>query len=177
MFHDGRSKKVVFVAHCFLNQNAISDGTAVYPAVWRDLIEFFMDAHVGIVQMPCPELCCLGLDRGDVHGAERPVAAENTRIRAEMKKDPVQQKLDELAGHVVEQMVEYDQSGFKILGVIGANRSPNCGVDTTSDNNEEVPGMGLFIEKIARRLQDRGLSLPIIGLKGSDAVIQRLRQL
>ncbi len=33
MFHDGRSKKVVFVAHCFLNQNAISDGTAVYPAV------------------------------------------------------------------------------------------------------------------------------------------------
>ena len=65
MFHDGRSKKVVFVAHCFLNQNAISDGTAVYPAVWRDPIEFFMDAHVGIVQMPCPELCCLGLDRGD----------------------------------------------------------------------------------------------------------------
>lgn len=105
------------------------------------------------------------------------MAAENTRIRAEMKKDPAQQKLDELADHVVEQMVEYDQSGFKILGVIGANRSPSCGVDTTSDNNEEVPGMGLFIEKIARRLQDRGLSLPIIGLKGSDAVIQRLRQL
>ncbi len=136
-----------------------------------------MDAHVGIVQTPCPELCCLGLDRGDVRGAERPVAAENTRIRAEMKKAPAQQKLSELADHVVEQMVEYDSSGFKILGIIGANRSPNCGVDTTSDNNEEIPGMGLFIEKIARRLQDRGISVPIIGLKGSDAVAQRLRQL
>ena len=29
MFTDGRSKKVVFVAHCLLNQNSISDGTAV----------------------------------------------------------------------------------------------------------------------------------------------------
>ena len=74
-------------------------------------------------------------------------------------------------------MVEYDQSGFKILGVIGANRSPNCGVDTTSDNNEAIPGMGLFIEKIARRLHDRGISVPIIGLTASDAAAQRLRQL
>ena len=29
MFTDGRSKKVIFLAHCLLNQNAISDGTAV----------------------------------------------------------------------------------------------------------------------------------------------------
>ena len=28
MFTDGRSRRVVFVAHCFLNQNASSDGTA-----------------------------------------------------------------------------------------------------------------------------------------------------
>lgn len=37
MFEDGRSKKVVFIAHCFLNQNSISDGTAVYPAVFRNV--------------------------------------------------------------------------------------------------------------------------------------------
>ncbi len=34
MFNDGRSKRVVFVAHCFLNQNSISDETAVYPAAF-----------------------------------------------------------------------------------------------------------------------------------------------
>ena len=28
MFTDGRSKKVIFLAHCLLNQNSISDGTA-----------------------------------------------------------------------------------------------------------------------------------------------------
>lgn len=32
MFNDQRSKRVVFAAHCILNQNAISDGTLDYPA-------------------------------------------------------------------------------------------------------------------------------------------------
>lgn len=40
MFNDGRSKKVVFVAHCFLNQNSISDGTAIYPAANKDVVDF-----------------------------------------------------------------------------------------------------------------------------------------
>ena len=84
MFTDGRSKKVVFLAHCLLNQNAISDGTAVYPSAFQGLIRFFLDNDVGIVQLPCPELCCLGLDRGNVLGAQSPVTVENTRIRAAM---------------------------------------------------------------------------------------------
>jgi len=61
MFTDGRSKKVVFIAHCILNQNSISDGTAVFPAAFKEVIKKFLDADIGIVQMPCPELCCLGL--------------------------------------------------------------------------------------------------------------------
>ena len=92
MFTDGRSKKVIFLAHCLLNQNAISDGTAVYPAAFRELIQLLLDREVGVVQMPCPELCCLGLDRGDVHGADRPVVEENTRIRRAMEKDGPRQK-------------------------------------------------------------------------------------
>ena len=38
MFTDGRSKKVIFLAHCLLNQNAISAGTAVCPAAFRELV-------------------------------------------------------------------------------------------------------------------------------------------
>ena len=72
MFADGRSRKVVFLAHCLLNQNAISDGTAVYPAAFRELVQFFLEHQVGIVQLPCPELCCLGLDRGNRLGAQSP---------------------------------------------------------------------------------------------------------
>ena len=130
MFNDGRSKRVVFVAHCFLNQNSISDGTAVYPAAFKDLVGFFLNADIGIVQMPCPELCCLGLDRGNIHGADSPVVVENTRIRKEMKEDGANRELAKLADHVVQQILEYDKSGFEIVGMVGANRSPNCGVLT-----------------------------------------------
>ena len=177
MFNDGRSKKVVFIAHCFLNQNSISDGTAVYPAVFKDVVEFFMNSNVGIVQMPCPELCCLGLDRGNLYGADSPVVVENTRIRTEMKKKDADEKLTVLADYVVQQILEYYKSGFEIVGIIGANRSPNCGVETTSDNNEEVSGTGLFIEKISYQLLAKNISIPMIGLKGNDNIIARLQQL
>ena len=71
MFTDGRSRRVVFLAHCLLNQNAISDGTAEVPAAHREILRTVLDARVGVVQLPCPELCCLGLDRGDPKGGER----------------------------------------------------------------------------------------------------------
>ena len=84
MFTDGRSRRVIFLAHCLLNQNAISDGTAEVPAAHREILQAALDAQAGVVQMPCPELCCLGLDRGDPKGGERPVVVENTRIRRAM---------------------------------------------------------------------------------------------
>lgn len=176
MFNDGRSKKVVFIAHCFLNQNSISDGTAVCPAIFEDIVAFFMNSNVGIVQMPCPELCCLGLDRGDVSGSARPVVVENTRIRAEMKKEKQRIKLTALADYVVQQILEYHKSGFEIVGILGVNRSPSCGVDTTSDRNEEVVGVGLFIEKIAYQLSKEHVSVPFIGLKRSDNIVEKLQQ-
>lgn len=177
MFEDVRSKKVVFIAHCFLNQNSISDGTAVYPAVFRNVMELFIKADIGIVQMPCPELCCLGLDRGNIHGADSPVVIENTRIRVEMKKDIPNNQLDRLVDYVVYQILEYIKYGFKVVGIIGANRSPNCGVDTTSDNNAEVKGMGLFMEKISCRLSEKNISIPMIGLKGIDNILEKLNPL
>ncbi|MCE5189281.1 MAG: hypothetical protein LLF75_08920 [Eubacteriales bacterium] len=81
MFEDARSRKVVFVAHCILNQNSISDGTASFPGSNELVLRALLDAKIGIVQMPCPELSCLGLDRGDPEGARRPLLEENSRIR------------------------------------------------------------------------------------------------
>ena len=177
MFNDGRSKKVIFIAHCLLNQNAISDGTAVYPAAFKDIIDFFLNADISIVQMPCPEFCCLGLDRGNIHGADSPVVVENTRIRSAMKNDSTNMKLSRLADYVVQQIIEYKKYGFEIIGIIGANRSPNCGVETTSDNNAEINGMGLFVEKIVKRLSEENISVPMIGIKGTDNIREKLQQL
>ena len=174
MFTDGRSKKVIFLAHCLLNQNAISDGTAVCPAAFGELIQLLLDHEVGIVQM---ELCCLGLDRGDVHGAERPVVEENTRIRRAMERDGPRQKREALADLVAEQVQEYHKHGFQVLGIVGANRSPNCGLETTSDFDREVEGRGAFMEAIAQRLEAAGISVPMLGLKGSDGAAQKVAAL
>lgn len=165
MFTDGRSKRVVFLAHCLLNQNAISDGTAVCPAAFRELLETLLDAEAGIVQLPCPEFCCLGLDRGDIHGAERPVTVENTRIRKAMGESPAKERLDALVEQTVWQIMGYHRHGFQILGIVGVDRSPTCGVGTTSDRGAEVPGRGLFMEALSRRLAQEGLTVPMLGLK------------
>lgn len=174
MFQDGRSKRVVFVAHCLLNQNAISDGTAVYPAAFREIVALFLDAEIGIVQMPCPEFTCLGLDRGNIYGADSPVVVENTRIREEMKKDAPDQKLSRLADFVVQQILEYRRYGFEVVGIVGANRSPNCGVESTSDHNAEINGMGLFMEKIAQKLAEEKCTVPVVGIKGTDDFKEKL---
>lgn len=123
MFTDGRSKRVVFVAHCLLNQNAISDNTAVYPAAFREVVDFFLEQDVGIVQMPCPELCCLGLNRGDPAGGTREVTVENTRIRTAMQATAPHEMLLRLVELVMLQITEYHRNGFQILGIVGANRS------------------------------------------------------
>lgn len=177
MFNDGRSRRVVFLAHCLLNQNAISDGTAVYPAAFREIIECFLQRDIGIVQMPCPEFCCLGLDRGDPEGASRPVVVENTRIRSEMQAGPPAERLSWLVEYVVRQIREYHKYGFKILGILGANRSPNCGVETTSKEDMEVSGMGLFMEAIARELAREGISVPMVGVKSTEDFTEKLEQL
>ena len=96
MFSDQRSRRVIFVAHCILNQNAISDGTACYPAAHTAVIQAILDAQAGIVQLPCPELCCLGLDRGNPAGADSPVVAENTRIRAAMMQPETAARLEQI---------------------------------------------------------------------------------
>ena len=175
MFTDGRSKKVVFIAHCLLNQNAISDGTAVCPAAYKGLIELFLNEDVGIIQLPCPELCCLGIDRGNVNGAEDDVVVENTRIRKEMQSKDTNIKLQRLVDYVMLQIFEYHKYGFKIVGIIGANRSPNCGVDSTSDCNAEIEGKGVFMVELSKRIKDAGLSIPMTGLRGTDDSYTRIR--
>lgn len=176
MFTDVRSKKVVFVAHCLLNQNSISDGTAVYPAAFKDIINTFMDNDIGIVQLPCPELCCLGLDRGNIYGADSPVTVENTRIRREMEKDETQTKLKALVDYTMLQIDEYTKYGFEIKGIVGANRSPNCGVESTSDNDVEISGMGVFMEALYDEMSARGLSIRMTGIKGSDDIMEKFKE-
>lgn len=169
MFEDGRSKEVVFAAHCILNQNAISDGTASFQGMNETVARLLLEAKVGVVQMPCPEMNCLGLDRGDPNGAKRPLLEENSRIRRELTRQAgARRMLNALVEQVVYLMEEYRKNGFEILGVLGVNRSPSCGVETTSADGAEIAGEGVFLQALRAEMTRRGVFVPIVGIKDSE---------
>lgn len=168
MFTDARSRRLVLVAHCILNQNAISDGTADFPGADTEFIRRLLKAGVGIIQLPCPELNCLGLDRGDPAGGERPVLQENTRIRAVMGQSAPARILAALVERVVFEVEEYRKHGFTMVGLIGINRSPSCGVTTTSRFDQEEPGRGVFIEALREAFSARGIQVDMVGIKASQ---------
>ena len=168
MFTDARSKTIIFVAHCILNQNSISDGTAVYPGTIKELMQLLHVSDVGIVQMPCPELFCLGLDRGNGNGNRSPILKENTRIRLMMSQRSAQGKIRQLVQHLLVQILEYRKYDFDIRGIVGVNRSPSCGVDTTSKNNQEVEGPGVFIAALRHELNKHNLKVRIVGIKAFE---------
>ncbi len=179
MFDDSRSRKVVFVAHCLLNQNSISDGTADCPSQFTAVTDELMREEIGLIQLPCPELTCLGLDRQDLEGGRRPLLEENTRIRALMKREENSKILEKRARDVVSKIKEYERFGMSVLGLIGVNRSPSCGVETTTDANLEILGRGVFIEQIAEALERNGLRLKMIGVRTSqiEQSVEKVRRL
>lgn len=168
MFSDERSRRVVFVSHCILNSNTRADGHAGVPGVNRRVMELLMRMGVGVVQMPCPEMMCLGLDRGDRKGGERPVLVENTRIREGLKSNSATAMLDGMVDQVIAQVEQYLKHGFHILGIVGVNRSPSCGVETTTVDNEEVKGEGVFIDRLRKALEGKGVHLGFVGTKISQ---------
>ena len=178
MFDDHRSKKVIILAHCLLNQNAISDGTADFPSQFKEIIDLLMTNHIGMIQLPCPELLCLGLDRSDQNGANRPLLTENTRIRGLMNKKGNVEILQHKAEEIVMQIQEYRKHGFQVLGLIGVDRSPSCGIETTSKNGKEEHGKGVFMEVLSETLSKKGVTLRMIGTKTSEKEqsIEKIRQ-
>jgi predicted secreted protein len=179
MFDDGRSQSVIFVAHCVLNQNAVSDGTASYPGPIKEILELLHSSDVGIIQMPCPELHCLGLDRGNALGGSTPVIQENTRIRKILSQSLHSERIKQLAQSIVSQILEYRKHGFEIKGVIGVNRSPSCGVNSTSKDNQEVDGKGVFMEALHKTLQSYGMDVNMVGIKAFeiDRAVRTVKEL
>lgn len=155
---DGRSKKVIFVAHCVINQNARHVDCADFPAVMKPLLAFLEEKEVGIIQMACPEFMALGL------GRDRDVPPLET-IREALELPDAHQRLSPLIDNIVYQIKEYRFQGFQVVGILGKNGSPACGVETTSVRGGQAPGPGVFARLLHARLQAEGLQ---IDLKGVD---------
>jgi len=179
MFNDRRSKRIVLVAHCVLNQNAKIDCCAHHPGAIREVAECLVASGIGLLQMPCPELHCLGLDRQADPAAPATVASEDTRVAQSMREPAAAARCGRLVDDVVYQVREYRKHGFDVVGIIGANGSPTCGVETNWRDGCEPPGPGVFIEALQAALRQEGGELPACGIKASEpaeavSVVRRL---
>ena len=152
-FHDARSRKVIFITHCHLNQNARLERCAESPAATRTLAEGLLQREIGIVQMPCPELMVLGLNRGHI------------AVRSGLESIPARDALRKLAADVVFQIRQYESCGVRVLGVLGKDGSPSCGVAKTSrsDGKGPIDGAGVFVQLLQEELKRANCNVPVAG--------------
>lgn len=154
-FRDSRSRKVVLVPHCVLNQNARAAGAAERPSAVTELVTALLEREVGILQMPCPELYAFGLDRGHIC------------VEKELRVPAGRKLVRGLAQDLVRQIRMYLDCGVHVLGVLGKNGSPSCGVEETWVGHLS-PGSGAFIEELASELKEQGIALEITGIRDSE---------
>jgi len=147
-----RNKKVVFVSHCILNQNAKAIGRDKYPGTVKELIELFSEAGIGIVQIPCPqiEFNC-GLDRK----AKGKDSYDKKTYRGNCKK---------LATSLLQQIETYLQKNYSVVGILGVEFSPTCAVHQVENGNKNTPGKGIFIEELEIEMQKKNFQVPVMGV-------------
>ena len=149
---DKRERRVIFISHCWLNINTRFPQGAAFRGANEPLVKTLLDSGLGIIQMPCPEYEVLGLEKyayGDI------------------VLEPLREKFREVAQVVVKQIKDYRALGFEVVGILGMNPSPSCGVDTTKgkgtmlgtnrDTSEENDS-GIFMDELRKLLAENGLA-------------------
>jgi predicted secreted protein len=164
-FSDARSKKVIIVAHCVLNQNARIDTCATAPAVFPKVLEALVERRIGILQYPCPELGFLGMGRQgqDCASWDGSYQHESGEVYDQMVVPEGREYLRGIAENLVYQIKEYKKYDFKVLGVLGILASPTCGVGLKYYKGLEEAD-GAFVEELRKAFDQAGLDLPIRGL-------------
>jgi predicted secreted protein len=164
-----RGRKVFVVVHCVLNVSAKVHPLAQVSGVHTDLIKKYLDGGVGLVQLPCPELTYLGTNRWGMTREQYDHACFRDHCEAILR--PSVLELEALI-----------RGGFEVVGVLGMDGSPNCGVHRTCTgftggeltSEEEfreqrsrlkmVAGKGVFVEVLENLLRERNLRIPFVAV-------------
>ena len=165
LFHkrekDPRNGRVIFLIECLLNQNARDMGAAESPACTKAVMDILAEAEIGMVQIPCPEIACLGFERQRAGGQSIRQALEAPEANACCRT---------LALATAEKIQSYADQGFEILAVLGGNeQSPGCAVHTVGESATELkPASGIFMQLLSAELRQRGLDIPFHGMRDAD---------
>jgi predicted secreted protein len=169
---DSRSKRIVFLIECLLNQNARDPGAAESPAVARKPLDLLLESGVGLVQMPCPEIACLGFERRRSPGQS---------LRQALEAEQPTSCCRHLATITAERIQTYLDQGYEVVAILGGNeQSPGCAVHATDVRGTSLTDRsGVFMQALAEALAQRGIHIPLRGMRDAnpDLLEQDLRWL
>ncbi|MEL7609159.1 MAG: CD3072 family TudS-related putative desulfidase [Bacillota bacterium] len=169
-------EKIMLVCHCVLNPaskvRSFESGERQEEEMLRlGAARALLARGAGLLQLPCPEFTLYGACRWG-HVREQ---LDNPFFRAHCRR---------LLAPVLEQLAEYvaHPERFHVLGVLGIDGSPSCGVCETCAGDwggepfcagiqrtlspaPKTKGRGVFLEELALLLNERGLKLPFYSLQ------------
>ncbi|KAB3536060.1 DUF523 domain-containing protein [Alkaliphilus pronyensis] len=164
-----RNKRIVIVAHCILNVNSKVVGLAQYGGAIRKLVTDYVNEGIGIIQLPCPEITFLGLERWGMTKNQY----DTPSYRKHCKK---------LIEPYVEQIIEYLNNGYIIEEIVGIDGSPSCGVSLTCSGYKggmvdeghhqchEISGSGIMIEELKGLLKEHNVNIPMSAISEKDEI-------
>lgn len=158
--NESTPRRVAFVAHCLINQNAKVAEFARLPGVVSPVVDLLRERGYAIEQLPCPETLFMGLTRWwttkDIY--DNPGYRRHCRTLAKSTADVVE---------------KYHRDGYDMI-LIGLDGSPSSGVrytgtsdpiwggrpDARKEEFKMVPGKGVWIDELEKELAERGVPLP-----------------
>ncbi|MDD2389851.1 MAG: hypothetical protein PHP23_08990 [Desulfobacterales bacterium] len=157
-----RNKKILITCHCILNANSKVYPLATVGGVFSNAVSPYIETGCGLFQLPCPELSYLGMNRWGMTKEQYDHATFRAHCRNILKYPLIQ--LQSLA-----------QAGYELVGILGMDGSPNCGVTLTCEGYSggelrsvqhvhkqitslrHVPGKGVFMEELVQMLRQVNL--------------------
>lgn len=167
-------KKIVFVSHCILNTASKvvlynQEEIDAEEALRKEFLQQAIANDIMLIQLPCPEFTLYGAKRWG-HVSDQ---FDNIFFRKHCRK---------ILLPILEQLEEYlaNDEMFEVLGFVGVDGSPSCGVDYTCKGNwygsfggrtdlsktladchlEKAPG--IFMDELQKMLSEHKLDQQVV---------------
>ncbi len=168
-----RSRKILMVSHCILNSNAKVEGLSQYEGIFKEVVDMIHEEGIGIIQLPCPEMIMYGIKRWG-HVKEQ---FDTLFYRENCRK---------MLKPIIGQVKGYTDAGYEIIGVLGVDGSPSCGVNLTCSGNwagdfsskediedkvrdlKIIESSGVFIEELKKYFEEYNLEILFVAINEDD---------
>ncbi|MBU5438819.1 hypothetical protein KQI42_12395 [Tissierella sp. MSJ-40] len=178
-------EKIIILSHCILNDKSKVKKIEKDPNPdVLSFIQLLIENDIGIVQMPCPELICYGLNRWG-HVKEQ---YDHPHYRKMCRK---------LFLPILDQIIEYSANNYEVVALVGIYGSPTCGIYRTCSGKwggelgsnpdikstiSTVTGIeesGVFMEEIQKILEENNIELKMIDFNKEDMneTIEKIKEL